>query len=136
MILHLDTSFVVDLLRERIRGAGPASEFLAGHLDDELAVSVFVECELFTGVERSDRPDEERQKIEAMLGAVTTVFPCEAFGPRYGRTLAALQRQGEVIAGMDLLIATTALTAGAPLVTGDVARFARVDGLRVLSYRG
>ena len=51
MILHLDTSFLVDLLRERARGVeGAASAFLARHLEDELCASVFVACELLLGV--------------------------------------------------------------------------------------
>jgi hypothetical protein len=55
LIVHLDTSFVVDLLRETTRGAsGPASAFLEKHLDDELRMSLFVACGLSLGVERSD----------------------------------------------------------------------------------
>jgi len=134
VILHVDTSFLIDLFRERVRGEGPASSILARHLDDELQMSVFVECELFTGIERSERPVEERQKVEALCSAVPTVYPGASFATMYGRSLATLQRRGEAIATMDLLIATTAMVAGAPLVTGNSRHFERVDGLRVLSY--
>ena len=52
MIIQLDTSYLVDLLRERSRGSvGPATRFLERHLEDELRMSVFVACELFTGVD-------------------------------------------------------------------------------------
>lgn len=67
MIVHLDTSVLVDLIRERAREKpGPASAFLARHLDDELRTSLFAACELMLGVERSElgpyrRPDYEDQ---------------------------------------------------------------------------
>jgi len=134
VILHLDTSFVIDLLREQLRGEGPAARFLGDHLDDQLQMSVFVECELFTGVERSERPEEERRKVEAICSAVATVYPGPTFATLYGRSLATLQRSGQAIATMDLLVATTAMMAAAPLVTGNVGHFERVDGLRILSY--
>ena len=135
MILHLDTSFLVDLLRERTRGAeGPASAFLARHLDDELRTSLLVACELMLGVERSDRGGEERRRVEEVLSVVAVTLPTSALAPVYGRVLASLQRRGEVIATMDLLIALTALVDGAPLVTRNAAHFERVPDLRLLEY--
>lgn len=135
MILHLDTSFLVDLLRERTRGwSGPASAFLARHLDDELRTSLFVACELLLGVERSDRSAEERRRVEEVLSVVAVTLPTAALAPVYGRVLASLQRRGEVIGTMDLLIALTALAEGAPLVTRNASHFERVPDLRVLEY--
>jgi tRNA(fMet)-specific endonuclease VapC len=135
VILHLDTSFLVDLLRERTRGAeGPASAFLARHLDDELRTSLLVACELMLGVERSDRGGEERRRVEELLSVVAVTLPTSALAPVYGRVLASLQRRGEVIATMDLLIALTALVDGAPLVTRNAAHFERVPDLRLLEY--
>lgn len=135
MILHLDTSFLVDLLRERARGTnGPASAFLARHLDDELRTSLFVACELLLGVERSDRGAEERRRVEELLSVVAVTLPTAALASVYGRVLASLQRRGEVIATMDLLIALTALVEGAPLVTRNASHFERVPDLRVHDY--
>jgi tRNA(fMet)-specific endonuclease VapC len=135
VILHLDTSFVVDLLRERARGTeGPASVFLTRHLDDELRTSLLVACELLLGVERSDRNAEERRRVEEVLSVVAVTLPTAALAPVYGRVLASLQRRGEVIATMDLLIALTALVEGVPLVTRNASHFERLPDLRVLVY--
>lgn len=135
MIAHLDTSFLVDLLREEARGAaGPASAFLGRHLDDELRTSLFVACELLLGAERSDRSGAERRRVEAILAVVPLVLPTAGLAPAYARVLAGLQRRGEVIATMDLLIAASALVEGAPLVTGNVSHFERVPDLRLLEY--
>jgi predicted nucleic acid-binding protein len=136
VILHVDTSFLIDLLRERRRGSrGPARTFLATHPDDELRMSVFVACELWTGVERSRRPTEERRTVGRLISRIPVVTPRDAFASLFGRTLAPLQRSGRSIATMDLLIACTALESAAPLVTGNVGHFERVGGLSVLDYR-
>jgi tRNA(fMet)-specific endonuclease VapC len=135
VILHLDTSFVVDLLREAARERkGPASTFLQQHLEDELQISVFVACELWLGVERSDRGVQERRRVDELMTAVPVTLPGAALPAVYGRTLASLQRRGEVIATMDLLIASSALVEGVALVTRNASHFERVPDLKLLSY--
>ena len=135
MIVHLDTTFVVDLLRETARGAdGPASAFLQAHLDDELRMSLFVACELMLGVERSDRGVAERRRVDGIMATIPMALPTASLASVYARVLAALQRRGEAIATMDLLIASTALVDGAPLVTRNANHFERVPDLQVLTY--
>lgn len=135
MILHLDTSFLVDLLRETAREEpGAASEFLERHLDDELRTSLFVACELMLGVERSERGVEERRRVEEIFTVVPLVLPSASLAPIYGRVLAGLQRRGEAIATMDLLIAAAALAEGVPLVTRNLGHFERIPDLRLLDY--
>lgn len=134
MIL-LDTAFLVDLLRERTRRPpGPASSWIEDHLDEELGIPVFVACELFNGAERSTSPDLERAKVATLCESVLVVYPDRAFAPTFGSLLAYLQRRGETIATMDLLIACSAVCADAPLVTRNARHFERVPGLRVLGY--
>lgn len=135
MILHLDTSLLVDLLRETAREErGPAAEFLERHLDDELRTSLFVACELMLGVERSDRGVDERRRVEEIFAVVPLVLPTASMAPIYGRLLAGLQRRGEAIATMDLLVAAAALAEGVPLVTRNLRHFERVPDLRLLEY--
>lgn len=135
MIVHVDTSFVVDLLRESARAvSGPASAFLDAHLDDELRMSLFVACELMLGVERSERGVAERRRVDDIMATVPVALPGGALASVYARVLAGLQRRGQTIATMDLLIASTALVEGAPLVTRNESHFERVPDLQVLSY--
>jgi predicted nucleic acid-binding protein len=50
-VIHFDTSFVVDLLREgSIGGDGSANSLLVSLPAEEMAISVFVLCELLAGV--------------------------------------------------------------------------------------
>ncbi len=133
---HLDTSFVVDLLREQARGAGgPATAWLEAHPEEPLAVSVFVACELEAGASRATHPAREQPRVRALLDAVTVVYPDDRFAPRFGAALAAILGAGRSIATMDLLIATSALLEGAPLITANRRHFEVVPGLVVIGYR-
>jgi predicted nucleic acid-binding protein len=134
-VIHLDTSFLVDLLREAGREeAGPATLFLEKAQEEELGISVHVACELHAGAELSRNPSQERRRIERLMGGLETVYPDHRFPASYARLLAWQQRSRQRIATMDLLIATAAVLSGAPLVTRNVKDFARVPGLDLLAY--
>jgi predicted nucleic acid-binding protein len=61
-VIHFDTLFVVDFLRETSRDdRGPATALLDSLPPEDLAVSVFVVCELLAGAALAQRGDEERQ---------------------------------------------------------------------------
>lgn len=135
-MIHLDTSFLVDLLRERKgKSQGPASDLLTGPLaEEELAISVHVACELFAGAELASNRSRERKSVRELCHSLHVVYQDEDFAPAYGRLLADLRRSGTAIPTMDLLIATGALRSGAPLVTRNVAHFSRIPGLEVIAY--
>jgi tRNA(fMet)-specific endonuclease VapC len=132
-VIHLDTSFIVDLLREQSTGApGPARRLLEEFEDEPLALSVFVACELEAGAAR--RPDRERARIGEILASVPTVFPDDRFPASYGDLLDRLLSAGRGISVMDLLIATAAVIDGATLVTRNAKHFERVPRLDIRSY--
>lgn len=134
-MIHVDTSFLVDLMRERSRSQpATASSLLARHRDEELRVSVHVACELYAGAELSQRPEEERDTIVALFSAFEFSWPDERFAPMYARLLALLERSGERASVMDLLIATAAIVDEAPLVTRDAGGFERIPELKLITY--
>ncbi|MEO8677819.1 MAG: type II toxin-antitoxin system VapC family toxin [Vicinamibacterales bacterium] len=135
-MIHLDTCYLIDLLRETARARpGEALDFIEG-LDaaETLAVSVHVLCELRAGAELSRSALREHEELDRLLGGLIVAYPDGRFAPTYGRLLAAVQRSSRPIAAMDLMIATAALLDDAPLVTKNVKDFSRVPGLRVLRY--
>ena len=134
-MMHLDTSFAADLLREARRGqAGPAMGMRARLADEELSISVHVACELLAGAELSRHRVEERQRVLSFCHAVQVAYPNEQFPQVYGRLQASLQRTGHTIGTMDLLIATAAILDGATLITRNVKEFSLVPGLNVVDY--
>lgn len=133
-MIHLDSTFLVDLLREARRGPGPATAFLESIEDQEVAFSIHALCELHAGAELSNHPSRERHAIERICAALTLRHTGDDLAPAYGRILATLQKSGRSIAPMDLLIAAAALVDEAPLVTRNLDHFQRVPGLTVLTY--
>lgn len=134
-MIHLDTSFLIDLLRETGRDKrGPAGRLIEGLAEEELGISIFVACELAAGAAMAHNPREEMRKVDRLCAALHMEYPDGRFPAVYGSLLAWQQRHQGRIATMDLLIATSAMVVGAALVTRNVKDFSRVPGLEVLSY--
>lgn len=135
-MIHLDTSYLVDLLRERRRDRfGPASTYLEGlPEDDVLAVSVHVVCELMAGAHAAGAPSGEVDRLSRLCEALVIRYPDERFAAEYGRLLAATRASGRSIDTMDLLIATAAMLDRVPLVTRNARHFSKVPGLVLDEY--
>ena len=135
-MIHLDSSLLIDLLRETARERpGPAFDVMesldAGEI---LAVSVHVVCELRAGAEFCRRPFKENEALDQLLGGLLIAYPDGRFASTYGRLLAAAQKAAKPLPSMDLLIATAALVDDAPIITRNVRNFSRIPGLRVVGY--
>ena len=135
-MIHLDTSFLIDLLRQTSAGKPGAALDLIESLDpaELLGVSVHVVCELRAGAELARHPLREHEALDQLLSGLLVSYPDDRFAPAYARLLAATTRGGRGVAAMDLLIATAALLDDAALVTRNVKHFSRVPGLRLLRY--
>ncbi len=134
-MIHADTSFLVDLLRDAARGIrGPATVLLGEIEREEIRVGVHVLCELLAGAEGSQRPTVERQRVRRLCGSLVVSYPDERFAPVYARLLASLRGGGRPIATMDLLIATAAMVDEAAIVTRNTRHFSRVPGLEIRGY--
>jgi tRNA(fMet)-specific endonuclease VapC len=135
-VIHLDTSFLIDLLREQRRDRfGPAAACLETLPEDEvLAVSVHVVCELMAGAHAAGAPKGAVDHLTRLCETLVVRCPDEAFAVVYGRLLAALRAAGRSIDAMDMLIATAAVVDEAPLITRNARHFSRVSGLKTINY--
>lgn len=135
-MIHLDTSFLVDAIREARRGeAGPARRWLSAHAEENLGISVFVLCELLLGAELHAESARELRRVRETCSTLRLVAADHRLPATYARVCAGLRRQGKAPATMDLLIGSMALLEGAPLLTANEDHFARILGLRVLGYK-
>lgn len=98
-------------------------------------MSVFVLSELLVGAELHADAEAERRRVRDICAGLPVVLPDERLADAYALIHGGLARRGESLATMDLLIAATALTQGAALLTANETHFARVSGLRILGYR-
>lgn len=124
----LDTNVCVHLIRRR---PPQVLQRFEGYEVGEIGVSSVTAAELRYGAEKSPRPKQNREALDAFL------LPLEvlAFGPEeaaaYGRVRATLEGAGTPIGPLDTLIAAHALSLGVVLVTNNVREFSRVPGLDV-----
>jgi len=129
--LSIDTSFLIDLQRERgAGGEGPAHGLLRAEAGSELCLPTVALGEVAEGFRDPEHP------FLALVRRSHTLLPVdEEVALIYGSLARSLRREGRLIGANDLWIAATTLRHGLPLVTGDRAHFGRVEGLEVLEYR-
>jgi len=79
-VIHSDTSFLVDLLRENRRDkVGPATALLASLAGEEVRVGLHALCELLVGAEGSRQPGVERQRVRRLCQALVVSYPDDRF---------------------------------------------------------
>ena len=133
--MFLDTSFLVDLLREGKRAQrGSATQKLESLAENEVMVSVFTLCELRAGAELSDDPRKERERVTQLVEPLPVIYPDSSFPVLYGEILADLTRRGTPIPAMDLLLGVLAKRFAVPVLTNDVQHFSKIPGLEIVTY--
>lgn len=122
----LDTNLCIRVLRDRPNGLRERFNAEASGL----SISSVVLYELLFGAAKSARPAENRHAVEAFAARLEVLdFDSDA-AAHAGEIRADLERQGTPIGGYDGLIAGHARSRGLVVVTGKLAEFRRVEGLR------
>lgn len=130
MVYLPDTNAISAYFQQR--NAVLAGRFAAAF--PHLRLSVLVLAELESGAAKSGVL-RHRSRIEGFLAHVAVEpFIVEDSG-RFGRLRAELERRGELIGTLDLLIAAQALRLGATVVTHNIEEFSRVPGLTVEDWQ-
>ena len=128
----LDTNLCIRVLRDR-----PAAVRQRFNLEaDGLSISSIVLTELLHGAAKSARPVENRNEVQK-FAARLDVLPFDARAADHAADIRAnLERRGQTIGAYDLLIAGHARSLGLVVVTGNLAEFERVEGLRCEDWLG
>lgn len=122
----LDTNICIHLIRER------SPEALSRFEDyevGELGVSTLTVSELYYGVQKSSRTEDNREALERFLTPLELADFDAGDAKAYGRVRATLESRGEPIGPLDTLIAAHAVALGVTLVTNNTREFERVPGL-------
>lgn len=128
MKLMLDTNICIYLIREH-----PPSVLgrFASHAVGDLGISVVTLAELEYGVGKSSHPGKNRDALDQFVSPLEVASFDRAATLAYGKLRTTLEKKGQSIGSMDLLIAAHALSLDVRLITRNVREFGRVPGLRV-----
>jgi tRNA(fMet)-specific endonuclease VapC len=108
---------------------------MAQTVPGEVALPSIVVYEIEYGTLRARLPANRRRELENGFKLIRHVpFDSEA-ALASARIRFELGKRGMAIGPIDILIAGTALSLGALLVTNNIAEFSRVPGLRVTDWR-
>jgi len=124
----LDTNICVFLINNK-------SQELAKRITDvpldEIYVSAITQSELQYGVSKSQHTAKNTQALAKFLSTVTVIDYDTKAAETYGEIRAVLERKGQVIGPLDMLIAAHAKSMGFIIVTNNMSEFGRIDGLVV-----
>ncbi len=129
MTYLLDTNAIIALLKNQ---PATARQRFRRALADRISIGVssIVLFELWWGVARSARRQENAERLRVFLAGDIAVIPFEEKDAVIaGELRGTLEAAGTPIGPYDLLIAGQALRIGATLITANVSEFARVRGL-------
>lgn len=96
---------------------------------DDVAVSAITAAELRCGAAKSQHAKKNHRVLDVFLGQLTIVPFDDAAALVYGEIRATLEKRGKPIGDLDLLIAASALSRRATLVTNNLREFQRVPRL-------
>jgi len=102
----------------------------AKHGKDEFCISAITLAELYFGLKRN-----YSKQLDFWFHIILDKFKVIEFDDSsasiYGDVRALLEKSGEPLGNMDMLIAASALKAGAVLVSHNIRHFSKIKGLKV-----
>lgn len=124
----LDTNICIYIIKKRPPAVQKRFESLG---DVFITVSVITFAELQYGVHKSTARQHNQNILDAFLANVVILPWDKEAGFQYATLRGTLEKAGNVVGNMDLLIAAHALSQGAVLVTHNVREFARIPLLDI-----
>jgi len=97
----------------------------------DLVLSSITVSELYYGVYKSEYIDKNTLALEHFLRPFDIVAYDVQASALYGKIRADLEKKGQVIGGLDMMIAAHALSQKMTLVTNNTKEFKRVENLKL-----
>ncbi len=126
----LDTNICVYVLKNRPEQLRERFNRLAG----QLCISTISLAELLYGVEKSSRPNENRQAVEQFVARLDVLPFSASAASHYGQIRVALEGVGRPIGAHDMLIGAHARSEGMTVVTNNLREFERIPELRTENW--
>lgn len=132
MIKYLiDTNICIYIMNRRPLGIiNKFKQFEVG----EIGVSAITVSELHYGVVKSKNPSLNKQRVEEFLTPLEIIPYDEIAANAYGDIRYQLEKSGETIGPLDMLIAAHALSNNFVLITNNEKEFRRVNNLKIENW--
>ena len=127
----LDTNIVAYIINERPFEVLTKFQSLS---KNEISISSIVVAELWFGVAKSHKKEQNKLALESFLAPLTIIDFDSAAAKFYGLIRADLENKGVVIGSNDMLLAAHAISLGLTLVTNNAREFGRVEGLKIENW--
>jgi tRNA(fMet)-specific endonuclease VapC len=98
---------------------------------NRLHTTIINRTELFYGAYNSTRKDKNLEKISSFLKTFKILPFCEDSSLIFAKTKASLKTDGNIIADMDLMIASICIQYDMILVTNNEKHFSRIKKLKI-----
>ncbi|MDL1964000.1 MAG: type II toxin-antitoxin system VapC family toxin [Deltaproteobacteria bacterium] len=123
----LDTNTLIYFFK----GIGDVAGILLSKSPKDISIPSIVLYELKVGIAKSTKPNKRRKQLESLISRISI----SSFGAKEAEVAAMiranLESKGTPIGPYDTLIASTALSTNATLVTHNTKEFERVNGLNI-----
>jgi tRNA(fMet)-specific endonuclease VapC len=101
---------------------------------ETVAVSSITVAELKYGIYKSQFPEKNQTALNQFLYPLQIIKFNESAADYYGEIRADLEKRGQVIGAMDMLIAAHALSLDIILVTNNSKEFSRIPHLKIENW--
>lgn len=126
----LDTNICIYAIKKQM----PLLQKLLAKDPSELCISSITLSELLFGIEKSNMKESNRKKLMTFLTNIAIIDYDGDAALEYAKLRSALERTGQPIGAMDMLIAAHALSKDMILVTNNEKEFKRVDDLKLENW--
>lgn len=124
----LDSDWVADWLKGRLEAKKLVSSFTP---EDEIFISLITYGEIYEGIYFGNDSETAEVSFRKLLRFVDVLPLNRDILRRFARIRGDLRRKGQLIADLDLLIASTALQYGFTLMTRNLKHFERIPELHL-----
>lgn len=127
----IDTNICIYIMNQRVPSVTARFHALS---TDSVGISEITVSELAYGVEKSQRKAENTTRLSEFLMPFT-ILPYQApVSKAYAEIRTDLERRGQVIGPLDMLLAAHAIAEDLTLVTNNTKEFQRINGLKLENW--
>lgn len=127
----LDTNICIYIIKKKPK---QVVDHFQRNKPGDIGISTITLSELTYGAEKSQKKSQNRLALLQFLATLEIVPYDAAAAEHYGIIRSELERTGQPIGALDLLIAAHARSANLTLVTNNVKEFSRVSALNIVNW--